>query len=200
MATAMPSGLLRWCKSCNQNVSPEKKFNFLFIFLPIIGVIYIIYFFFRKAECPFCGNTNLERPHSEKSQIEVAGQTVIQSTIQRSEQKTNEQAVEYIAKQLTAGEEKDAIVREFVKQGWSVKAAWDLVTKYEQSMEQKTNEKAIEYIEKQLTVGKGKDEIVKEFVKQGWSVKSAWDFVAKAEQSIENYKKGYGTGQSKTQS
>jgi hypothetical protein len=59
---------------------------------------------------------------------------------------------------------------------------------------------AIEYIEKQLTLGKEKDEIVKEFVKQGWSVKSAWDLVAKAEQSIENYKKGYGTGQSKTQS
>jgi hypothetical protein len=46
-----------------------------------------------------------------------------------------DQAIGYIEKQLTVGKEKDEIVREFVKQGWSVKSAWDLVAKAEQSIE-----------------------------------------------------------------
>jgi hypothetical protein len=46
-----------------------------------------------------------------------------------------DQAVTYIEKQLTIGEGKDEIVREFVKRGWSVKSAWDLVARAEQSIE-----------------------------------------------------------------
>ena len=52
----------------------------------------------------------------------------------QSEVKIFEQAVEYAEKELTQGKEKDQIVREFVKQGWSVKSAWDFIAKAEQSI------------------------------------------------------------------
>jgi len=55
--------------------------------------------------------------------------------VQQSELKIYEQAEEYAERELTQGKEKDQIVKEFVKQGWSVKSAWDLVAKAEQSIE-----------------------------------------------------------------
>ena len=83
------------------------------------------------------------RPSGSKAEGRTVDQTV---TFQRpvpdlaggprSEQQTFDQALRYVEKELTLGKQKENIVQDFVKQGWSVQSAWDLVAKAEQSIEQ----------------------------------------------------------------
>jgi hypothetical protein len=43
------------CELCKRDVVPGKKFNWIaFIFL--LGFIYLIYYLFKKPQCPICGN------------------------------------------------------------------------------------------------------------------------------------------------
>ena len=63
---------MKFCKACNQNVMPTKKFSvvwFLIDLLTIVGGgIYIIYYlFFKKKGCPICGNNHLEHKHDEET-------------------------------------------------------------------------------------------------------------------------------------
>jgi len=82
------------------------------------------------------------RPSGNKAESETKDQiATLQKQVadlsggQRNEQQTFDQAMKYVEKELTLGKEKENIVKDFVKQGWSVQAAWDLVTKAEQSIE-----------------------------------------------------------------
>ncbi len=82
------------------------------------------------------------RPSGNKAESETKDQiATLQKQVadlsggQRNEQQTFDQAMKYVEKELTLGKEKENIVKDFVKQGWSVQSAWDLVTKAEQSIE-----------------------------------------------------------------
>lgn len=51
-----------FCKHCNRNITPTKKFNWLaFLFLPVLGgPVYLFIYLFKKKRCPICGNQELE--------------------------------------------------------------------------------------------------------------------------------------------
>ena len=46
---------MRYCKECEQNVRPTKKFNWLAFFL-LMGVFYIPVYMFKSYRCPICGS------------------------------------------------------------------------------------------------------------------------------------------------
>lgn len=63
---------MKYCKICNQNVTPVKKFSigwFLFDLLTVVGGgIYILYYlFFKKKVCPMCNTNQLEDMHDNIS-------------------------------------------------------------------------------------------------------------------------------------
>ena len=60
---------MKYCKSCNQNVQPTKKFSiawFLINCLWIIGGgVYLLYFIFGKKKiCPICYSSDFEHSHN----------------------------------------------------------------------------------------------------------------------------------------
>jgi hypothetical protein len=46
-----------YCKLCNRNIVPEKKFNWL-VFIFLCGIFYLPFYLMQKAKCPICKGTN----------------------------------------------------------------------------------------------------------------------------------------------
>lgn len=56
---------MKYCKSCEQNVQPTKKFSIVWFLINCLwlvgGVVYILYYLFGKSKvCPICGGKDFE--------------------------------------------------------------------------------------------------------------------------------------------
>jgi len=47
---------MKWCPSCEKNVTPRKRFSWL-AFILLAGIFYLPYYWFIKnPQCPHCGD------------------------------------------------------------------------------------------------------------------------------------------------
>jgi len=56
--------IMKYCNSCNQNVSPSRKFSIVWFLINCLwligGIVYIIYYFTKPKVCPICHGNQLE--------------------------------------------------------------------------------------------------------------------------------------------
>jgi len=56
---------MKWCPSCENNVTPKKQFSWLALIL-LAGIFYLPYYWFiKKPQCPCCGGQSFMPVKSE---------------------------------------------------------------------------------------------------------------------------------------
>jgi RNA polymerase subunit RPABC4/transcription elongation factor Spt4 len=58
---------IKYCKVCNKNVTPIKRFGLTsIIWIILFGVFYLPYYLFlKRKECPMCHSKKFEKVHKE---------------------------------------------------------------------------------------------------------------------------------------
>ena len=70
---------MKYCKNCNQNITPTKKFSILWFLINCLwivgGVFYVLYYFmFKKKTCPICNSSNFENVNQESAFVSQVGE------------------------------------------------------------------------------------------------------------------------------
>ena len=75
---------IKFCNLCNRNISPKKKFSWLWFILPglvtgfIGSIVYLLYYWFvKKPACPICEGTSLSAMNVDEVGIGKDGKKAI---------------------------------------------------------------------------------------------------------------------------
>lgn len=96
---------MKYCKSCNQNVSPSRKFSIVWFLINCLwligGVVYIIYYFTKPKVCPICHGNQLE---VSRENIIIDGNTVNVTTKEAKQERFEQRMKQSNDKWTESGE------------------------------------------------------------------------------------------------